>query len=113
MDWTLGRTITDTVVTAIDAVSSGSTPAAISLEQNYPNPFHSSTGISFSIPARSYVSLRVFDPLGREAATIIAEELSSGKHSVQWKAKGLCGRMYFYRLQSGSSVITKRLMLNP
>jgi hypothetical protein len=87
----------------------GTLPASFALEQNYPNPFNPSTTISFSIPSRSFVSLKIFDVMGREVATIVSDHLSAGRYERQWNASGSASGMYFYRLQAGSFTETKRL----
>ena len=69
-----------------------------SLDQNYPNPFNPATIISFSLPSKSFVSLRVFDALGREVSTLVSEELSGGTYTRQWNAAALPSGVYFYRL---------------
>jgi hypothetical protein len=84
---------------------------SFSLQQNYPNPFNPSTMISFSIPSKGFVSLKVFDLLGREVVIIISEEMSAGNHTQQWNAKDLSSGVYFYRLQAGSFSETKKLVL--
>jgi hypothetical protein len=81
------------------------------LMQNYPNPFNPATTISFSIPSKSFVSLNIFDALGREVSSLLSEELSAGKYSQQWDAAGLSSGVYFYRLQAGSFVETKKLLV--
>jgi hypothetical protein len=82
------------------------------LNQNYPNPFNPTTNISFSIPSKSFVSLKVFDLLGREVATLVSEEMLAGNHSRQWNAINIPSGVYFYRLQAGSSYNeTKKLIL--
>ena len=86
-------------------------PSKFSLSQNYPNPFNPTTTISFVIPSRSIVSLRVFDMLGREVSTIVSEELPAGTYSRQWNAGKMSSGVYFYRLQAGSFTQTKRLVL--
>jgi hypothetical protein len=86
-------------------------PQHFSLSQNYPNPFNPSTTISFSLPSRSFVSLKIFDALGREIANIVSEELSSGNYSRQWNATGLPSGVYFYRMQAGSYTETKKIIL--
>jgi hypothetical protein len=86
-------------------------PIDFDLSQNYPNPFNSSTTISFSIPSRSFVSLRVFDALGREVSNMAAEELPSGTYERQWNAEGLPSGIYFYRLQAGMFRETKKFVL--
>jgi photosystem II stability/assembly factor-like uncharacterized protein len=86
-------------------------PARFSLEQNYPNPFNPSTNITFSLPSRSYVSLKVFELIGREVSTIIAGELPAGNYTRQWNAANMSSGVYFYRLQAGTFGETKKLML--
>ena len=86
-------------------------PIAFALNQNYPNPFNPTTTISFSLPSKSFVSLKVFDSVGREVATIISEEMPAGNYSRQWNAANMASGMYFYRLQAGSFTETKKLLL--
>lgn len=87
-------------------------PDDFSLHQNYPNPFNPSTVISYQLPMNSVVSLKVFDMLGREVATLIdGERISGGSHSVTFDAGNLASGMYIYRLQAGNQVFTKKLML--
>jgi hypothetical protein len=86
-------------------------PLAFKLEQNYPNPFNSETVISFSIPMKSFVSLKVFDILGREVGTLVEEELSAGKYTKRLDAKDLTSGVYFYRLQAGKFVSLKKMVL--
>ncbi len=86
-------------------------PKQFAVWQNYPNPFNSSTTISFNLPSRSFISLKVFDLIGREVATIVSEELQEGNYSRQWNASDLPSGTYFYRLQAGSFTETKKLVL--
>jgi hypothetical protein len=86
-------------------------PTHFSLEQNFPNPFNPATTISFSLPSKSFVSLKVFDIIGREVATIVFEEMSTGIYSRQWNAENMSSGIYFYRLQVGSFIETKKLVL--
>jgi len=81
------------------------------LFQNSPNPFNPATTISFSVPGKSLVSLKVFDALGREVSILLAEELPSGTYTRHWNAAGLASGMYFYRLQAGSFTETRKLIL--
>jgi hypothetical protein len=74
------------------------------LDQNYPNPFNPSTTISFSLPSRSLVSLKIFDIMGRDVSTIVSEEMPAGTYQRQWNATGFTSGVYFYRLQAGSYV---------
>jgi len=84
-------------------------PTNCSLCQNYPNPFNPATTISFAIPSRSRVSLKVFDVLGREISTIVAEELQAGSYTRQWNAAAFSSGVYFYRLEVGGFVQTRKL----
>lgn len=86
-------------------------PTAFSLIQNYPNPFNLSTIFSFNLLSNSFVSLKIFDVLGREVATIVSEEMLAGSYSKQWNATKISSGVYFYRLQTGSFIETKKLVL--
>jgi hypothetical protein len=88
-----------------------SNPDKFTVFQNYPNPFNPSTIFSFSIPSRSLVSLKIFDISGKEVATIISEELPAGHYTRQWYATQLPSGTYFCRLQAGSLMETKKLLL--
>ena len=86
-------------------------PSSFKLGQNYPNPFNPSTIIPFNLPVRSFVSLKVFDLLGRDMATLVSDNLPAGNHSRQWNAANVSSGIYFYRLQAGSFIETKKLVL--
>ncbi len=83
------------------------------LQQNYPNPFNSRTNISYSIPMRSKVTLKVIDMLGREVAILVNEEKTEGKYKVDFDADKyrLPTGIYFYKLQAGNYSETKKLLL--
>ncbi len=99
-------------VNTTDVPTDGSTIVkGYSLSQNYPNPFNPSTTISFRLPSKSFVSLKVFDIIGREVATVVSEEMSAGSHSKQWNAVNVLSGIYFYRLQAGAFTETKKLIL--
>jgi hypothetical protein len=82
-----------------------------SLRQNYPNPFNPTTKINFSIPKSDYVSLRVYDILGREVKVLVNENLSTGEYEVDFDAKGLSSGMYYYSLRAGDYVSVKKMVL--
>lgn len=86
-------------------------PPSFSLEQNYPNPFNPSTTIQFALPRPIYVTLKVYNTLGKEIAILLAENLSAGKQEVVWEAKGMTSGIYFYRLQAADFVQTGKLVL--
>ncbi|MBI5214364.1 MAG: T9SS type A sorting domain-containing protein [Ignavibacteriae bacterium] len=86
-------------------------PMQFSLEQNYPNPFNPSTNFGFRIANFGFVTLKVFDVLGREVAKLVDEKKEAGKYSVQWNAEGLPSGVYFYKLQAGEFSSVKKLLL--
>ena len=86
-------------------------PKEYELIQNFPNPFNPTTDISFSIPKRSFVSIKVYDLLGREVAIIVSQELSAGTYTRHWNALNMSSGIYFYRLQAGTFTQTKKLIL--
>ena len=81
------------------------------LDQNYPNPFNPATKIKYSIPKRSYIILKVYDILGNEITTLLNEEKPAGTYEVTWNVVNLPSGIYFYRLQAGSFVETKKMIL--
>ncbi len=86
-------------------------PTEYQLSQNYPNPFNPSTTINFSIKEAGLVTLKVYDVLGREVATLVNEELNSGSHNKSFNASGLSSGIYFYSLKAGKFSETKKLLL--
>jgi hypothetical protein len=86
-------------------------PVAYLLEQNYPNPFNPSTTINYELPKSSEVRLIVCDILGREVSVLVDERKDTGVHEVKFDASGLSSGMYFYRLQAGDFVQTRKLLL--
>ena len=81
------------------------------LSQNYPNPFNPSTSISFDIRDKGMVTLKVFDILGNEVATLVNEELNTGGYSISFDAAEYSSGVYFYELQSGSFRDVKKMLL--
>ncbi len=86
-------------------------PKQFALDQNYPNPFNPTTMIRYELPVASTVSLKVYDVLGREVATLVNERQEAGAYSVTFNANTLSSGVYFYRLQAGNFVATKKMML--
>ncbi len=86
-------------------------PADFVLKQNYPNPFNPTTKIRYQIPKLSFVTLKVFDVLGREVAALVNEEKPAGRYEVEFNATSLSSGVYFYQLQAGSFVETKKMVL--
>jgi len=86
-------------------------PKVFALEQNYPNPFNPTTVISYQLPVASEVSLKVYDVLGREVMTLVNGRQEAGAYNFTLNAASLSSGVYFYRLQSGNFVSTKKMML--
>ena len=92
-------------------------PANYDLSQNYPNPFNPSTVINYSLPQNSIVTLKVYDVLGREVATLVNQEQRAGSYKVQFgnqnltETRQISSGIYFYRLIAGSYVQTKKMLL--
>jgi N-acetylneuraminic acid mutarotase len=86
-------------------------PTEYALSQNYPNPFNPSTKIKYSIPKLSFVSIKIYDVLGSEVATLVNEEKPIGTYELNWNAANLSSGVYFYQLKAGSYVETKKMIL--
>ena len=84
-------------------------PVGFELEQNYPNPFNPSTTIEYSIPQQSFVTLKVYDLLGREVASLVNKELQSGSYKTQLNASNLASGVYLYRLNVNGITQTRKL----
>lgn len=102
---------------AVDELIHGTgRPENYSLGQNYPNPFNPTTMITFATPKLSWVTLKVYNMLGQEVATLVNENKVAGSYSVSWDAKDYTGRnvsggIYFYRLEAGDYSVTKKMLL--
>ena len=88
-----------------------SVPTEYILYQNFPNPYNPTTTIKYQIPELSFVTLKVYDVLGNEIATLINEEKPIGSYEVEFDGRGLSSGIYFYKLQAGSFVETKKMIL--
>lgn len=82
-----------------------------SMEQNYPNPFNASTKIKFTLEKNSLVTLKVFDLLGNDVATLIRKELIAGQHEINFKSENLASGIYFYSLFTAEKVHSKKMVL--
>jgi len=115
------RTILHTTTGGVTSVGSPLTldrPATFRLEQNYPNPFNPTTEIRFQISevrgqksAVSHVTLKVYDVLGREVATLVNEQKQPSSYSVTWDAHGVSSGVYFYTLRAGEFFNTRKMLL--
>ncbi len=86
-------------------------PLETRLHQNYPNPFNPTTVISYQLTTDGFVTLKVFDVLGREVAVLINGEMEPGKHDVTWNAHDVAAGVYVYQLKAGEYVESKKLVL--
>jgi hypothetical protein len=86
-------------------------PIEYALHQNYPNPFNPSTMIRYQLPKSSLVTLKVFDMLGREVATLVNEQKEAGYYEIQWNAKTCASGVYFYMIRAGEYNKTMKLLL--
>jgi len=103
----------DSVMSAPTAIRDNkiSSLSSFMLYQNYPNPFNPSTNIEFSIPKSEFVTLKVFNILGQEVATLVSEKLAAGNHKYDWPASSLASAVYLYRIQTADYVETKKMIL--
>ncbi len=86
-------------------------PENFNLEQNYPNPFNPTTQINYSIPSTQNVTLKVYDELGKEVATLVNKDQAAGNYSVDFNASNLASGVYFYRIQAGNFIQMKKMIL--
>ena len=108
----LGSIVTVVVnVTVATGVEDESVSTEFALLQNYPNPFNPSTKIKFGLPNSEYVSLIVYDLLGREVATLVNESKSAGYHTVEFDASNIPSGIYIYQIRAGQYVATQKMIL--
>jgi hypothetical protein len=86
-------------------------PESFFVEQNYPNPFNPTTTIKFGLPSASHVTVKVFNILGHEVATLLDGRIDAGTHNLPFDAKSLSAGIYFYQIQAGDFVEIKRMVL--
>ena len=99
------------IVSEVKARLSETIPSSYLLEQNFPNPFNPSTNIKYGLPKPGHVSLKIYDVLGREVATLVNQVQSAGTYNVRFAASGMPTGLYFYRLSAGENVEVKRMLL--
>jgi hypothetical protein len=88
------------------------TPTETKLIQNYPNPFNPSTNIKYQVASSGFVTLKVYNVLGKEVATLVNTEMNTGTYSINWDAGNLASGVYFYTLENnGVKIDTKKMFL--
>ncbi len=110
-DMYLIRTDSNGIATSVKTDRVNSISAEYKLSQNYPNPFNPSTVIDYRLPVDNYVTLKVYNILGRLVATLVDEFQPPGYKSIKWNASEFAGGVYFYRLNAGTYSQTKKLMV--
>ncbi len=110
--WVDDITLTDYcgTLTGVNQTHSG-TPVTFALNQNYPNPFNPSTTIKFQLPKQAYVTIKVYDILGRLVATLVNENKEAGFYNVNFDASNLASGLYIYKIEAGDFTDTKKMML--
>ena len=106
-----GKIFGDTSYLPTDVKNEMHIKKAFALAQNYPNPFNPSTKISYELPARSNVLLKVYNMLGKEVAVLVNAEQNEGLHSVTFNGESLVSGVYFYILRAGNYIQTKKMIL--
>lgn len=99
------------IITSVKTSRGFVIPKLYSLSQNYPNPFNPITTINFQIPELSFVTLNVYDVLGNEIVTLVNEEKPTGSYEAEFDATNLPSGIYFYKLQAGDFIQTKKMIL--
>jgi hypothetical protein len=102
---------TDYNATDIGSFDETCGPETFYLSQSYPNPFNCSTTIEFVLPQSTFVTLKIYNLLGEEVATLVAEQRLAGIHRLNWEARGLASGVYLYRLETEDFVQSKKLIL--
>jgi hypothetical protein len=100
-----------TNITNVEQLITDLLPKEYSLEQNYPNPFNPATTIQFSLPKQAFVTLRIYDILGKEINILLNDDLQPGEYKVNFDAEYLASGIYFYQLNSKEFVKVRKMML--
>jgi len=85
-------------------------PSKYALSQNFPNPFNPNTTIRFSLPQSNYVTMKVFNVLGEEVASLVSQVLLAGAHTADWNAGKMESGIYFYRIRAGAFSDVKKML---
>ena len=105
------RCLNNNSFTSVEGDNEKGLPANYSVSQNYPNPFNPTTTINYSVPKQSIVTIKVYNVLCKEVATLLNENKPAGNYSVQFKAKKLVSGVYFYRMESCSYTESKKFVI--
>ena len=106
-----GATAWEAIAVSNEETEGPELPEAISLDQNFPNPFNPSTIIRFNLAESGLVTLKVYNVVGQEVASLISNNLSAGEHTVSFNGAGLASGIYEYRLVMGNDFVSRRMTL--
>lgn len=109
--WGAFSTVRKLSVSPASSTADPDAPRAFTLSQNFPNPFNPTTIVNFQLPVAGWVRLAVYDMLGREVAVLVNETREPGSYAVTWNASGMASGVYLYRIQSGTSVLSRKMAL--
>ncbi len=102
--------IAQKIITAV-TLTAGTVPDRFALGHNYPNPFNPATRIEYDVPVRGHVNLTVWNAIGQRVATLLEREVEAGRHAAVFDASSLPSGLYFARLQGGSVVVTRKMVV--
>jgi len=91
--------------------SAANLPTEFALLQNYPNPFNPSTTINYELPASNFVTLKIYDLVGKEVATLVNEKLDAGRYTATFNGSNLASGMYFYKISAGQFTFVRKMVL--
>jgi hypothetical protein len=99
------------LITSAVERAGGGLPGSFTLEQNYANPFNPTTNIRYGLPHNSKVTLKVFNTLGQQVAVLVHGDQEAGYHEVKFDGSRLASGVYLYRIQAGTYVATRKILL--
>jgi hypothetical protein len=99
------------VLNALENMEGSAIPLTFTLKQNYPNPFNPSTTIEFTFPKPEFVTLKVYNILGKEIITLVKDKLNAGNHTYQFDSNNLASGIYYYQLLAGEFKEVKKMVL--
>ncbi len=110
-DFAIGGDANNPSLPIVEETRKNVVPTVYGISQNYPNPFNPTTTITYQIPTNTFVTLKVYDILGKEITTLVYKEMKAGSYTVNFDASQLSGGMYFYKLTAGNFSEVKKMMV--
>lgn len=109
--WYDGISIAKVNTTIVNVAEHEEIAGEFSLHQNFPNPFNPATTITYSLPKATHVSLKIYNLLGREVATLVDQQMPAGMHQATWNGQGMTSGVYFYKISAGNYSKTRKMIL--